>query len=97
MAEVEWPESPVRGGGDRHQDSHSAHLLSPMLNLCIPHDSATPEVIHRIRVGIHRRLRQSENSETYNWLSAAIVIKNKTKHKTENQEQEKGTKELPSH
>lgn len=26
MAEVEWPESPVRGGGDRHQDSHSGSL-----------------------------------------------------------------------
>lgn len=72
-----------------------AHLLSPVLNLRAPHDSATPEVIYRMRAGIHRRLRQSENSETSNWLSAVTGIKIRT-HGTENQEQAKGTKPYPA-
>lgn len=74
-----------------------AHSAATSVNIRIPQDSAIPEAIYRMRVGTHRRLHQSEkNSETSNWLSAATGIKHRT-HKTENQEQGKGTSELHSH
>lgn len=41
MAEVEWPESPVRDGGGRHQDSHSGSLavsnVEPMHSSWLSH------------------------------------------------------------